>query len=373
MSDPTTTRFVVRRPREGRKAAWAAACVALAAAMIVVHSAYADAAARDADVLGALALASPRTEVDQDLESQLAACIADESRRKGLVGGSVAVLQDGEVVVARGFGRKHRSTRDTVNERTQFRTGSTTKQFTAAGVMRLVDRGLVDLDAPVTDYVPELRFADDGAAQRVTIRDLLQHTSGVPDTSAMERDDMFGPNTPEALAEWVADQATTRTWAPPGRFYNYSSANYMYLGRVIEAVSGQPFQDYMSSEVLAPAGLTQSTFWATDVVARDNYAFGHWRDIFDGGTLLIVRPTEMDSWARHPTGYLHSTTSVVRLRRVFGPLRVSGHEAPRRRRVGVERRDGVGARARLRGRHAQQHGVGAARLGVLRDRSVPAA
>lgn len=233
-------------------------------------------------------------------------CVRGEMASGGLIGASVAVMQDGELVMAEGFGRKHKDRDDAVDAATQFRIGSTTKMLSAAGVLRLVDRGLVDLDAPLSRYVPEVRFAEPGFEDRVTIRDLLQHTSGLPDNSATQESDLYGKPDPAAMGRWVLEQGATIPFNPPGRFWNYSSANYMYLGHVIERVSGMGFPEYMQREVFTRAGMRDTTMLAGEVEARGNFAFGHWNDIFNGG-LAIWRPSDQDNWARHPTGYAHST------------------------------------------------------------------
>lgn len=249
-----------------------------------------------------------RSRLADDPVAVTRACVQQEMAAGRLIGVSVAVMRDGEVVMSEGFGRKHRDRTDTVDAATQFRIGSTTKMLTAAGVLRLVDRGLVDLDAPLARYVPEVRFAEPGFEDRVTIRDLLQHTSGLPDNSATQESDLYGKPDPAAMGRWVLAQGATIPHNPPGRFWNYSSANYMYLGHVIERVSGLGFPAYMEREVFAPAGMRDTTMLAGEVEARGDFAFGHWNDIFNGG-LAIWRPSDQDNWARHPTGYAHSTAS----------------------------------------------------------------
>lgn len=253
-------------------------------------------------------VARPTSAQGSDPVDALRSCVQREMASGGLIGASVAVMRDGEIVMAEGFGRKHRDRNDVVDAATQFRIGSTTKMLTAAGVLRLVDRGLVDLDAPLSRYVPDVRFAEPGFEDRVTVRDLLQHTSGLPDNSATQESDLYGKPDPTAMGRWVLAQGATIPHNPPGRFYNYSSANYMYLGHAIERVSGLSFQDYMQREVFAPAGMVDTSMVAGEVEARGNFAFGHWNDIFNGG-VAIWRPSDQDNWARHPTGYAHSTAS----------------------------------------------------------------
>lgn len=223
-----------------------------------------------------------------------------------IIGAAAGVAMDGRVVLAEGFGKTRKDGGVAVDADTQFRIGSSTKMLTAAGLLRLVDRGLVDLDAPISRYLPDLRFAEPGAEDRVTVRDLLQHTSGLPDNSVTGESDLYGKPDEDAMRRWVLSQSTTLPHNPPGRFWNYSSANYMYAGQIIERVSGMSFQRYMRQEVFEPAGMPDTTMIASEVEARGNFAYGHWNDIFHG-RLDIWKPSDQDNWARHPTGYAHST------------------------------------------------------------------
>jgi CubicO group peptidase (beta-lactamase class C family) len=256
---------------------------------------------------------APRLRAEQpDPAAVVAECFRSEWSASRSPGAAMAVLLDGQVVFEQALGlKRHDDPAARVDTATQFRIGSSTKTFTAAGVMRLVDRGRVDLDAPIVRYLPEIRFAEPGAEARVTIRHLLQHTSGLPDNSATGEADLYGAPDASALGRWALAQAGTWPNNPPGRFYNYSSANYMYLGAVIERVSGLGYPEYMRREVFEPAGLGASTLVASEVEARGNYALGHWNDIFHGGTLRVWKPTDQDNWARHPTGNLHTTPRDV--------------------------------------------------------------
>ena len=223
-----------------------------------------------------------------------------------IIGAAAGVAMNGRLVMAEGFGLKRKDSGDAVDADTQFRIGSSTKMLTAAGMLRLVDKGLVDLDAPISRYLPDLRFAAAGAEDRVTVRDLLQHTSGLPDNSVTGEADLYGKPDETAMRRWVLAQGGTLPHNPPGRFWNYSSANYMYAGQIIERVSGLSYQRYMQREVFDAAGMPDTTMVASEVEARGNFAYGHWNDIFHGG-LDIWKPSDQDNWARHPTGYAHST------------------------------------------------------------------
>jgi len=241
----------------------------------------------------------------QDPADAFRACLRREMGDR-IIGAAAGVAVEGRVVMAEGFGLRRKDGNDAVDADTQFRIGSSTKMLTAAGLLRLVDQGRVDLDAPLSRYLPDLRFAQPGVEDRVRVRDLLQHTSGLPDNSVTGEADLYGKPDEDAMRRWVLAQGATRPHNPPGRFWNYSSANYMYAGQIIERVSGLSFQRYMRQELFDPAGMHDSTMVASEVEARGNFALGHWNDIFRGG-LAIWKPSDQDNWARHPTGYAHST------------------------------------------------------------------
>ncbi|MBE1485915.1 serine hydrolase domain-containing protein [Plantactinospora soyae] len=152
-----------------------------------------------------------------------------------------------------------------VTAQTPFVLGSVTKSFTALAVMQLVEAGRIGLDIPVRRYVPWLRLADESVAARITVRELLTHTTGLPQVVAMGLTDRYD-NTPGALARSVRDLATVSPTVSPGGEYQYSDANYMILGVLVETVTGETYGGYLRRSVLDPLGMTRSA--ATDVEAR---------------------------------------------------------------------------------------------------------
>ncbi|MEO8084904.1 MAG: serine hydrolase domain-containing protein [Ardenticatenales bacterium] len=234
------------------------------------------------------------------------ACVRTEMANGGIHGAQLAVMVDGEMVFERAYGRKRRDQPDLVDIHTQFRIGSTTKTMTALAVMQQVDAGALALDAPITTYLKGFEFAQPGLAQRITLRHLLTHASGLHDTSAFDESDLFGPKDAGAMGRWVEKQRITMPYAPPGRLWNYSSANYMYAGHILELVSGMSYPDYMDARVFGPAGMADTTMHAEQAVERGNFAYGHYNNPFTG-RLEIYTLDEANNWARHPTGYANST------------------------------------------------------------------
>lgn len=174
----------------------------------------------------------------------------------GVPGMAVVIVDDGQVVreimlgVADGDGRP-------LTAQTPFMLASTSKAFTALAVMQLVEAGKIDLDAPVQTYLPWFRVADEDASKAITVRQLLDHTSGLsratgqPDPGTDAQDE-------GALERGVRSLASAELVAAPGERFEYSNANYDTLGMVVEATSGMPFSRYLETTVFGPLGMTHS-------------------------------------------------------------------------------------------------------------------
>lgn len=135
--------------------------------------------------------------------------------------------------------------------------------------MRLVDRGDVDLDAPVRRYVPELTLSDEQTAQQVTVLHLLNHTAGW----AGDLLDNTGTGD-DALARYVPRMARLEQVTPLGTTVSYNNASLSLAGRLIELVTGKTFEDAMKELVFEPLGLTRSFFFPNDVMTR-RFVVGH--------------------------------------------------------------------------------------------------
>ncbi|GAA2191652.1 serine hydrolase domain-containing protein [Micromonospora lupini] len=153
-----------------------------------------------------------------------------------------------------------------ITTRTPFLLGSTSKSFTALAVAQLAEAGRVDLDTPASTYLPWLRLGDAQTARTVTIRHLLTHTSGLPQVWSTTLTDRYD-NRPGGLAQSVRDLATLRPTTAVGRTYQYSDANYMILGALVENVSGDTFGAYLRRHVLDPLRMTHSAASADEANA----------------------------------------------------------------------------------------------------------
>lgn len=189
-----------------------------------------------------------------------------------------------------------------INQDTLFVVASITKLFTATTLMRLVAEGRVELAAPARRYVPEFRLKDEQAADQITVLHLLNHTAGLDwrvSVSTGEGDD--------ALARVVAQMAEMDLIALPGTRPSYSQAGYDLLGRLIEHVTGQTYEQAVASLVLEPLLLSHSCFERDDIMLR-RFVVGHNGD--QDGTLSIARPWR-HARGENPGGGL--TTSVADL------------------------------------------------------------
>jgi CubicO group peptidase (beta-lactamase class C family) len=187
-------------------------------------------------------------------DSQLDAWLAHQIADAGIPGGAVVVVRDGRIEHMRGFGIAADDGRP-VEATTPFVIGSLSKSMTALAVVQLVEAGRVELDRPVLDYVPELDGAADPAIGAITVRQLLDQTSGF--STAAGTAPLATPAT--TLAARVRDLASVRLASAPGAAYQYSNANYLALGRLVEAVSGHPFGAYLAAHVFEPLGMTGAT------------------------------------------------------------------------------------------------------------------
>ncbi len=182
---------------------------------------------------------------------------------------AVAVVRDDEVV-ARGFGVRDLGSGAPVTPETMFHLASVSKPFVAAAVVSLAtaqhgSEPVLDLDAPVTDRIPEFGLAD-GRQGEVTARNLLSHTSGLPDVAD------YGWHEPQlgddALTEFAHSLSGWRLQAEPGTTFSYSNAGYELLGLLLSRILGTTFEDAVRQQVLNPLGMSTSTFLRADVPAH---------------------------------------------------------------------------------------------------------
>ncbi|MFF7073134.1 serine hydrolase domain-containing protein [Streptomyces pseudovenezuelae] len=235
-------------------------------------------------------------------QQKLAHFVEAQAKEFGIPGVAVGVLLgDQETCVSHGVTSLANPL--PVDEKTLFHLASVSKTFTATALMRLAAEGKVDLEAPVRSYVPELKLADEQAAARITLLNLLNHTAGL-DWNLV--DDGKGDR---SLAGLVAKLPELPLIAPPGTRPSYSQAGYNLAGRVIEKVTGLPFEQAMASLVLEPVGLSDTVYGLAEVMIR-KFAVGYNRG--EDGELHPARPWgafREGARADNPGGGLASSVS----------------------------------------------------------------
>ncbi len=208
-------------------------------------------------------------------------------------GAAVAVVSGDQVIFSHGYGVASVETSAPVLPEMLFRLGSTTKMFTAAAVVELALEGKIDLDAPVSRYIPGL----DESIGKLTANQLLSHTSGLRDEAPM-----FGSHDETALGNGIHAWKADFLFAPPGRIYSYSNPGYWLAGYLAETVSGEPYADVIAERIFGPLGMKRSNLRPTMAMTWP-LAQGH--EVQDGKP-VVIRPAA-DNAAGWPAGSIFSS------------------------------------------------------------------
>jgi len=231
-------------------------------------------------------------EIEQSMEREM--------RAKQVPGAAIAITCGGKVIYSRGFGVTSVETPVAVTADTLFRLGSTAKVFTALAAVRLGESGKVELDVPVSKYLPELprRLGP------VTLRQLLTHTSGLRDEAPQ-----FGSPDENALAAMVRSFTDELVMAQPGQIFSYSNLGYIMAGRVLEAATGKPFATTVEETVLRPMEMKRSTYRPL-VALTYPLALGH---ASSATGPVVVRPFADHAGAWPPGSLFSSANEMARL------------------------------------------------------------
>ena len=185
---------------------------------------------------------------------------------------SVAIVKDGKVILAKGYGVRRIGSATPVDALTQFGIASNTKLFTATALGILVEEGKLAWDKPVVDYLPAFAMSDPYVTREMTIRDLLVHRSGLGlgagdllwwPASTYDRKEIF------RRIRYVPLSTSFRS------AYAYDNVLYLVAGEVIEAVSGQAWEDFVRQRILAKVGMTNSDVHHSAAGGSGNVAGTH--------------------------------------------------------------------------------------------------
>ncbi|NJL53961.1 beta-lactamase family protein [bacterium] len=212
-------------------------------------------------------------------------------------GAAIAIVRDSEVIFAEGFGVTNTQTGESVTADAVFPIGSISKSFTALAVMQLVDQGLLDLDEPISTYVPDLILAEEDAADQITLRMLLTHTAGFGN-AALPTLDQY-----EDRDAVIADFERVPIAFEPGTIRSYSNYGYILMGYIIETVTGQSWEVYVQTNVFDPLSMMNSSF-GSELLDAPSYAAPHTFDLIKGS---IPMPFYEDIDLSGPAGSINAT------------------------------------------------------------------
>jgi CubicO group peptidase (beta-lactamase class C family) len=191
-----------------------------------------------------------------------------------VVGASALIMQDGRVIAHHERGLADRARREPVDERTIYHWASITKTLTAIAIMQLRDRGLLALDDKVTNYIPDLRQMHNrfGSMDAITIRMLLSHTAAFQNpTWPYKAGKSWEPFEPTRWEQLVSMMPYQEIEFRPGSQFGYSNPAFIYLARIIEQLTGDPYEVYIQKNIWTPLGLSRSYFGVTP------YHLARWR------------------------------------------------------------------------------------------------
>jgi|HubBroStandDraft_6_1064221.scaffolds.fasta_scaffold00372_18 CubicO group peptidase (beta-lactamase class C family) len=198
---------------------------------------------------------SPLKSPDKKTIAGLDKEISESLRDATVPGMSIALIRDGKTYWVHGFGVKDVKTKQPVTEETTFEAASLSKPVFAYGVLKLVDAGKLDLDAPLTKYLPQRYIEGDDRLDKITARIVMSHRTG--------------------FRNWRGDGSNPlKIYFTPGEKFSYSGEGFVYLQKVVEQITGKKLNEYMSEAVFVPLGMASSSYiWTKEYDARS--ATGH--------------------------------------------------------------------------------------------------
>jgi CubicO group peptidase (beta-lactamase class C family) len=235
--------------------------------------------------------------------ADLDAYVARDMKTFDVPGISIAIVKDGKVVLARGYGVRKLGESTPVDENTLFGIGSNTKAFTSAALASLVDAGKISWDDKVYERLKGFQMYDPYVSHEITIRDLLTHRSGM---GLGEGDLLFWPHTTFTRDDIIY---RLRFMKPASSFrsrFAYDNLMYIAAGQIVPAVTGKPWDDYIREKILQPLGMKTSTLSTRDFKPGDNYASPHSKV---DGTLQSIPFQDIDNAA--PAGAINSSVAEM--------------------------------------------------------------
>lgn len=198
--------------------------------------------------------------------------IKKEIENQHIPGAAAALVHKDRILYQKGFGVSGPSGRE-VTIHTPFLLGSTTKSFTALAVMQQVEKGRIDLDSSVQQYIPWFQLADSQSSSQITIRNLLYHTSGFPRIVGL-RGVTSRSKSENALEKYVRSLSSVELSHPVGSKCEYSNVNYITLGLILEKITGLSYEEYIQKHIFDPLQMGHSCTFKRKA-RKEGIAVGH--------------------------------------------------------------------------------------------------
>ena len=191
----------------------------------------------------------------------------EENMHKGKIPGlAITIVRADKTIYQKGFGYADIKDKTPVTDKTLFELGSTSKAFTALGILKLEQDGLININDDVSKYIPWFKVNYKGEATKITLEQLLHHSSGIPFKTI---DKIPVSNEDNALEQTVKTLVGIELDSKPGEKFQYATINYDVLGLIIEKVSGVSYEKYMVENVIKPSGLNNTYLFKNEDIIKD--------------------------------------------------------------------------------------------------------
>lgn len=203
----------------------------------------------------------------QTLNHFAAQKIQKTMQQQHIPGMSVLMIQHQKLILNKGFGFQNQAKQQHATEHTQYEIASDTKAFTGLAILQLSDKKKIDLNAPVSDYLPWLHLKYHDKQAKVTVEQLIAQTSGIDDDMSSDKEDEL-PKSKDNLKSHVKSINNEELNDQPGQQFNYANMNYDILGLLVEQVSHQSYENYIWQHILTPLHMNQ-TYFKTENITKN--------------------------------------------------------------------------------------------------------
>jgi CubicO group peptidase (beta-lactamase class C family) len=244
---------------------------------------------------------------DAQIKSELNSYL-DKLAAEDIFSGNVLIVKNGRTIIEKSYGLANRGAKIPVTKNTQFSIGSMNKMFTGVAVAQLAQAGKLDFNAPVIKYLPD--YPNKAIAEKITVHQLLTHTSGLGDFLFKKGVDEISRNA-RSSADYFPLFAGDELMFEPGKGWFYSNAGFLILGAIIEKLSGQSYGDYVAEHIFKPAGMRNSDV-GYKFTKPSNLAKGYTEIGFDAQDKVVLKETDLNRGASAAGGGISTVEDILK-------------------------------------------------------------